>query len=90
VLHPVTRFKTLSRRTYLVVRGDGGKSGVARSATFGLVWLLFKVVISSLEVAAATVPCFICKMAAVLFWLCFLDSITDLLRSIVFQNFGLR
>jgi len=83
----VTRFKTLSRRTYLVVRGDGGKSSVARSATSGLVWLLFKAMLSSLEVAAVTVPCFNCKMVAVHFWLCFPDSITNLLRSAGFQSF---
>jgi len=85
----MTRFKTLSRRTYLVVRGDGGKSGVARSATSGLVWLLFKAVLSSLEVAVAAVPCFNCKMVAVHFWLCFPDFITVLLRSAGFQSFGI-
>ena len=50
-------------------------------------WLLFKSMLSSLEVAAIMVLCFTCKMAAVHFWLCFPDSITNLLRFAGFQIF---
>ena len=50
-------------------------------------WLLIKAALSFLEVAAATVPCFTCKMVVVHFWLCYPDFITYLLRSVGFQNF---